>query len=111
MIVVGASNNAPFSSFREMLIYAKGNPGKISYGTSGLGTSHHLALEQINLLAGVDITHIPYKGGDQVITDVIAGRIQASSSPLFSAGVAAPMIACPPAISWPSSGNCTRKVS
>ncbi|MFM9967382.1 MAG: Bug family tripartite tricarboxylate transporter substrate binding protein [Burkholderiales bacterium] len=84
LIVVGASNSAPFSSFREMLAYAKGNPGKISYGTSGLGTSHHLALEQINLLAGIDIVHIPYKGGDQVITDVIAGRIQASSSPLFS---------------------------
>lgn len=84
MIVVGASNDAPFSSFREMLAYAKSNPGKISYGTSGLGTSHHLALEQINLLAGTNIVHIPYKGGDQVITDVIAGRIQASSSPLFS---------------------------
>lgn len=84
MIVVGASNDAPFNSFREMLAYAKTNPGKISYGTSGLGTSHHLALEQINLLAGTNIVHIPYKGGDQVITDVIAGRIQASSSPLFS---------------------------
>ncbi len=84
MIVVGASNNAPFTTFREMITYAKANPGKISYGTSGLGTSHHLALEQINLLAGTHIVHIPYKGGDQVITDVIAGRIQASSSPLFS---------------------------
>ncbi|OGA04927.1 MAG: hypothetical protein A3H35_11650 [Betaproteobacteria bacterium RIFCSPLOWO2_02_FULL_62_17] len=84
MIVVGASNSAPFRSFREMLAYAKSNPGKISYGTSGLGTSHHLAIEQIKLLAGTNIVHIPYKGGDQVITDVIAGRIQASSSPLFS---------------------------
>lgn len=84
MIVVGATNSAPFGSFPEMLAYAKSNPGKISYGTSGLGTSHHLALEQINLLAGTNIVHIPYKGGDQVMTDVIAGRIQASSSPLFS---------------------------
>jgi tripartite-type tricarboxylate transporter receptor subunit TctC len=84
MIVVGATNSAPFNTFREMIAYAKANPGKISYGTSGLGTSHHLALEQINLLAGTNIVHIPYKGGDQVITDVIAGRIQASSSPLFS---------------------------
>ena len=84
MIVVGATNDAPFKSFRDMMAFAKANPGKISYGTSGLGTSHHLALEQINLLAGTNIVHIPYKGGDQVITDVIAGRIQASSSPLFS---------------------------
>ena len=84
LIVVGATNAAPFAGFREMIAYARANPGKISYGTSGLGTSHHLALEQINLLAGTNIVHIPYKGGDQVITDVIAGRIQASSSPLFS---------------------------
>ncbi len=84
LIVVGATNSAPFTTFRDMIAYAKANPGKISYGTSGLGTSHHLALEQINLLAGTNIVHIPYKGGDQVITDVIAGRIQASSSPLFS---------------------------
>ena len=61
MIVIGASNGAPFSNFREMIAYAKANPGKISYGTSGLGTSHHLALEQINLLAGINMVHIDRK--------------------------------------------------
>ena len=75
MIVVGASNDAPFNSFREMLAYAKTNPGKISYGTSGLGTSHHLALEQINLLAGTNIVHIPYKGGPEILTDMLGGRL------------------------------------
>ena len=83
-IVIGASLSAPFNTFKDMLDYAKAHPGKISYATSGLGTSHHLALEMIKLLTGVEIEHIPYKGGDQVITDVVAGRVQASSSPLFS---------------------------
>ncbi len=84
MIVIGGSLSAPFATFKDMLDYAKKNPGKISYATSGLGTSHHLALEEILLLTGVNMEHIPYKGGDQVITDVVAGRVQVSSSPLFS---------------------------
>ena len=84
VIVIGGSLSAPFATFKDMIDYAKKNPGKISYATSGLGTSHHLALEMIKLLSGADIVHIPYKGGDQVITDVVAGRVQVSSSPLFS---------------------------
>jgi tripartite-type tricarboxylate transporter receptor subunit TctC len=84
MIVLGAPPSAPFGSFASMIEYAKANPGKISYGTSGLGTSHHLALEMIVLLTGAEIVHIPYKGGDQVITDVLAGRIQVASTPMFS---------------------------
>jgi tripartite-type tricarboxylate transporter receptor subunit TctC len=84
VIVIGGSMNAPFDSFKGFLDYAKKNPGKVSYGTSGLGTSHHLALEQIKLLTGINVEHIPYKGGDQVMIDIVAGRIQASSSPLFS---------------------------
>ena len=84
VIVIGGAMSAPFDSFKGLLDYAKKNPGRISYGTSGLGTSHHLALEQLKLLTGIEVEHIPYKGGDQVMTDIVAGRIQASSSPLFS---------------------------
>ncbi len=84
MIVIGGSLSAPFSTFKDMLDYAKKNPRKISYATSGLGTSHHLALEEILLLTGVQMEHIPYKGGDQVITDVVAGRVPVASAPLFS---------------------------
>jgi tripartite-type tricarboxylate transporter receptor subunit TctC len=84
VIVLGANPATPFDSIKGMIDYAKKNPGKISYGTSGLGTSHHLALEEIKLLSGVDIEHIPYKGGDQVMIDIVAGRIQVSSSPMFS---------------------------
>jgi tripartite-type tricarboxylate transporter receptor subunit TctC len=80
IVTVASNPSAPFASFKELLDYAKRNPGKVSYGTSGIGTSHHLALEEINLLAGVQMVHVPYKGGDQVITDLIAGRIPVSSS-------------------------------
>ena len=86
MIVIGASNGAPFSNFREMIAYAKANPGKISYGTSGLGTSHHLALEQINLLAGINMVHIPYKGGAQAMVDLAAGNIALMFSTFSTAG-------------------------
>jgi tripartite-type tricarboxylate transporter receptor subunit TctC len=84
IIVLATPASSPFNSLAAALDYAKANPKKISYGTSGLGSSHHLAFEFISLLTGVDMVHIPYKGGDQVVTDTLAGRIQIASSPMFS---------------------------
>ncbi len=66
----------PVGNMRELLEYAKKNPGKLSYGTSGMGTSHHLAGESIAMLSGIDWVHVPYKGAPPVVTDLIAGRIQ-----------------------------------
>jgi len=65
---------------RELVEYAKGHPGKLSYGTSGIGTTHHLAGESIRLLTGIDWVHVPYKGGPPVITDLIGGEIQWDSA-------------------------------
>jgi tripartite-type tricarboxylate transporter receptor subunit TctC len=84
MIVLGSNAATPGSSLRDVLEYARANPGKISWGTSGLGTSHHLAFEMVTLLTGLNMVHVPYKGGDQVITDNLAGRIHVASTPLFS---------------------------
>src|SRR4051812_1749870 len=75
MIALASPPSAPFGTLAGMIDYAKASPGKLPYGTSGLGTSHHLAVEMIQQLTGASINHIPYKGGDQVITDVLAGRI------------------------------------
>jgi len=66
----------PFNNMVELIEYAKKNPGKLSYGTSGVGTSHHLAGELIRMVAGIDWVHVPYKGAPPVVTDLIAGRIQ-----------------------------------
>jgi tripartite-type tricarboxylate transporter receptor subunit TctC len=68
-------------SVKELIARAKAEPGKLSFGSSGVGSSTHLALELFNLKAGVKITHIPYTGSPQVVTDLLAGRIQGYFSP------------------------------
>jgi tripartite-type tricarboxylate transporter receptor subunit TctC len=88
--VVVASPALPAESIRELIDYAKRNPGKLSYGTSGVGTTHHLSGESIRLLTGIDWVHVPYKGGPPVITDLVAGEIQVGFSILATA---APFIA------------------
>ena len=88
--IVVVSPSLPAGSMRELIEYAKRNPGKLSYGTSGIGTTHHLSGESIRLLTGIDWVHVPYKGGPPVITDLIGGRIQVGFSILATA---APFIA------------------
>jgi len=67
---------APFKTVPELIAYAKANPGKISYGSAGVGSSPHMAAELFRSQAGIDIVHVPYKGGAPAIVDLIAGRIQ-----------------------------------
>jgi hypothetical protein len=62
-------------SVQELIDFAKKNPGKVSYATSGAGTSQHLGGELLNHAAGIDMTHVPYKGGAPALTDVIGGQI------------------------------------
>ena len=68
------------ASLKEMIEYAKQNPGKLSYGTTGTGSAYHMAGELIQLLTGVKLLHVPYKAGPQSITDLIAGRIDTAIS-------------------------------
>jgi tripartite-type tricarboxylate transporter receptor subunit TctC len=90
--IVVVSPSFPAGSMRELIEYAKRHPGKLSYGTSGIGTTHHLSGESIRLLAGIDWVHVPYKGGPPVITDLIGGQIQvgfsilATASPFVASG-------------------------
>ena len=62
-------------SVKELIDYAKKNPGKVSYATSGAGTSQHLGGELLNHAAGIDMAHVPYKGGAPALTDVVGGQI------------------------------------
>jgi len=68
-------------SVKELIALAKAKPGTLSFGSSGVGSSTHLALELFNTRAGVKITHIPYSGSPQVVTDMLANRIQGYFSP------------------------------
>jgi tripartite-type tricarboxylate transporter receptor subunit TctC len=63
-------------TFNEMLDYARKNPGKLSYGSAGLGTSTHMRLEMLKLRANIDILHVPYRGSADSLTDLLAGNIQ-----------------------------------
>jgi tripartite-type tricarboxylate transporter receptor subunit TctC len=66
----------PVQSLRDLIAYAKQNPGKLSFGSAGNGTSNHLAGEMLRTQAGIDIVHVPYKGDPPSITDMITGQIQ-----------------------------------
>ena len=72
MLVVG--NSTSFKTVAEVIDFAKKNPGKLTYASSGNGTSQHLSGELFKRLAGVDILHVPYRGGAPAILDMVGGR-------------------------------------
>ena len=71
--IVAVSNDLPAKTFQEVIALAKASPGKLSYASPGVGTPQHIAGELLKSLAGVNITHVPYRGA--VFTDVIGGRV------------------------------------
>jgi tripartite-type tricarboxylate transporter receptor subunit TctC len=79
--VVGGSPKNKATSLRELVAQAKANPGKLNYGSSGLGSSLHLFAEMFKNAAGVDIVHVPYRGDAPMITALIAGQIQLAFLP------------------------------
>jgi tripartite-type tricarboxylate transporter receptor subunit TctC len=81
-----ASSSLPVNTVPELIAYAKANPGKISYGSSGIGTTHHLSGEVMSQLTGIKMVHIPYKSGGQSMTDLITGQVQITFGVLASAG-------------------------
>jgi tripartite-type tricarboxylate transporter receptor subunit TctC len=69
------SLDAPYNNLRELLAYAKANPGKLSYGTSGKGSPSHLEMEMINSLMGTKMQDVPYKSFGSAISDTISGQV------------------------------------
>jgi tripartite-type tricarboxylate transporter receptor subunit TctC len=74
--VMEVNPSVPAKTVAEFIAYAKANPGKINWATSGNGTSVHLSGELFKMMTGVDLTHIPYKGSAPALTDMIAGTVQ-----------------------------------
>jgi tripartite-type tricarboxylate transporter receptor subunit TctC len=75
-LILCVNNDFPVKDAKELLAYARANPGKISYGTSGIGSASHLTTELLQQTAGVKMTHIPYKGTAPALTALLAGDIQ-----------------------------------
>src|SRR4051812_6468642 len=75
IICLAVNADLPIKTVADLIAYAKANPGKLSYGTSGVGSPHHLAGELLHQKAGIDITHIPYKGGGAAVNDLLGGHI------------------------------------
>ncbi|MCO6415106.1 tripartite tricarboxylate transporter substrate binding protein [Siccirubricoccus sp. KC 17139] len=73
LLIVNSSR--PWKSFAELIAAAKKDPGKLTMGSSGTGTASHLAIESLKRAAGVDITHVPYRGGGPAFQDLYAGNI------------------------------------
>jgi tripartite-type tricarboxylate transporter receptor subunit TctC len=63
-------------TFKEMIDYAKANPGKLAYGSAGLGTSSHLRIEMLRVVAGIDVLHVPYRGSADALNDLLANNVQ-----------------------------------
>jgi len=70
-----AGTATPFNTIKEFIDYSKRNPGKLSYGSGGVGALNHLQMELLKAQLGLDIIHVPYKGGTASMTDVIANQI------------------------------------
>jgi tripartite-type tricarboxylate transporter receptor subunit TctC len=82
----------PASTLKELIAYAKANPGKLSYASQGMGSTAHLSAAQLEVQAGIRMVHVPYRGAQPALTDVVAGHVDmffdtlATSVPLYRDG-------------------------
>ncbi|MCC6780657.1 MAG: tripartite tricarboxylate transporter substrate binding protein [Hyphomicrobiales bacterium] len=83
-VIVG-SPNTPIKTIPELIAYAKANPGKLNFASAGIGTAPHLAGELIKLRAGIDMTHVPYRGIGAAYPDVMSGKVQLAFSSIAGA--------------------------
>src|SRR5436305_10239984 len=80
--VVVVHPSVPATTLPEFIAYAKANPGKINYGSAGHGTPQNIACELFKMMAGVNLVHVPYRGGASATTDPIAGHFHVIFAPL-----------------------------
>ncbi len=92
IICLAINSQLPVSSVAELIAYARANPAKLSFGSSGTASPHHLAGELLRQMAGIDILHVPYKGGGAAANDLLGGHIgmaflsMSAAVPLLSTG-------------------------
>jgi tripartite-type tricarboxylate transporter receptor subunit TctC len=79
----------PAKTLKQYIGYAKANPGKVNFGSSGVGASPHLSIELLKVMTGINIIHVPYKGASVALSDVMSGHIESSVGNLAGAPLAA----------------------
>ena len=79
----------PAKNLRQFIAYAKAHPGKVNFGSSGVGASPHLSIELLKTMTGIDIVHVPYKGAAAALADVISGHMESSVGNLAGGPLAA----------------------
>lgn len=80
--VMAARKDAPFSNLEQLVKTAKANPGTYSYASNGVGSATHLVAAIINKAVGIDMLHVPYKGANEQLTDLMAGRVDVMYAPI-----------------------------
>ncbi len=83
--VIAVTANLPVKDLGELIAYAKANPKKLNYGSAGIGAQTHLAAENLAHAAGIELTHVPYKGESAALTDLMGGQIQLVTANLSAA--------------------------
>jgi tripartite-type tricarboxylate transporter receptor subunit TctC len=73
--LIAVRKDSPFKSFEDLISYGKKNPGKLTCGTAGIGTATHFCLEMIKIQAGIDVAHLPYKSGAEMITGLLGSHV------------------------------------
>jgi tripartite-type tricarboxylate transporter receptor subunit TctC len=81
-LVVQVNLSVPAKTVPEFIAYAKANPGKVNFGTGGSGTAAHVAGELLKMMTGIDLVHVPYRGGAPALADMLGGHVQALFSPM-----------------------------
>jgi tripartite-type tricarboxylate transporter receptor subunit TctC len=81
-LVMQVNPSFPAKTVPEFISHAKSNPGTVSYGSGGIGTSIHVASELFKMMAGIDMIHVPYRGGAPAMTDLMGGQIQVVFNPV-----------------------------
>jgi tripartite-type tricarboxylate transporter receptor subunit TctC len=79
----------PARNLKQYIAYAKANPGKVNFGSSGVGASPHLSIELLKMMTNINIVHVPYKGAASALSDVMSGHIESSVGNLAGAPLAA----------------------
>jgi len=74
--VMATPGKSPWRNLRELIAQAKAQPGRLFYGSAGIGATNHIAIEQLKSLAGIDLVHVPYKGSGPLITGLMGGEVQ-----------------------------------
>ena len=80
--VVVVNPSVPANTLPEFMAYAKANPGKFNYGSAGQGTPQNIACELFKMMTGLNLVHVPYKGGAPAVVDLIAGHVQVIFAPI-----------------------------